>query len=104
MKSTRQQRADMRAAEALRFAAVEAAELRRLIAGGCLGDSADALARARAAIHCPEAVTVVTRCAGYEGGHSTWGYGPIYVNRKAAKAAGHRHSIECSCGVEAYPL
>ena len=103
MKSTRQHRADMRAAEALRSAAVEAAELQRLIAGGCLGDSADALARARAATHCPQAVTVITRCAGYNG-HSTWGYGPIYVNRNAAIAAGHRHAIECSCGVEAYPL
>ena len=42
---------------------------------------------------------IITRCAGHEGQHSAWAYGPIYWDTAAARADGHGHEVECCCGM-----
>ena len=49
--------------------------------------------------------SVQTRCAVYKGFHSCWAYGPMYISKAAAQAAGHTHKVECaSCGRTDRPL
>lgn len=53
----------------------------------------------------PEAFAVQTRCAGGRvTGHSAWAYGPVFLSKEAAKAAGFTHKTQCKCGRTAHPL
>lgn len=37
-------------------------------------------------------------------GHSTWAYGPVFLTKTSAKAAGFTHKTQCRCGHTAHPL
>lgn len=52
----------------------------------------------------PDALAIHRRCARYAGGHSTWAYGPVYLDPVAAKAAGNTYRVNCSCGYVSQPL
>lgn len=52
----------------------------------------------------PEAFAVHTRCAGERDDHSAWTYGPVFLSKEAAKAAGFTHRTQCKCGHTAHPL
>lgn len=55
--------------------------------------------------HFPESFAVQTRCAGGQvTGHSAWAYGPIFLSKEAAKAAGFTHRTQCKCEHTAHPL